>query len=126
MCIRDRLTRRIGERLQSQEILYYFRDVTIDGANVINRSEQRFHINPNDTWPIQVLLYSVRVTARDAMFHFTIGKGVELTYPDGHMKKLLFDSNNAQVEIPSLSRGSYRAKIISVARSAPPTPISLV
>src|SRR5215216_3125471 len=102
----NRLTRRIGEQLQSQEILYYFRDVTIDGANVINRSEQRFHINPNDTWPIQVLLYSAHFTARDAMFHFPIGKGIELTYPDGHMEKFFFDSGKAQITVPSLARGS--------------------
>ena len=121
----NRLTRRIGERLQSQEILYFFRDVTIDGANVINRSEQRFHINPNDTWPIQVLLYSARFTARDAMFHFPIGKGIELTYPDGHVEKFFFDSGKAQITIPSLARGSYSAKITGIGGSAPPTPIYL-
>jgi hypothetical protein len=121
----NRLTRRVGERLESQEILYYFRNVTIDGANVINRSEQRFHIRPNDTWPIQVLLYSVRFTARDAMFHFPIGKGIELTYPDGHVEKFFFDSNNAQLTIPSLARGSYSAKITGAGGSAPPTPVHL-
>ncbi len=121
----NRLIRRVTERLESQEILYYFRDVTIDGANVINRSEQRFHIRPNDTWPIQVLLYSVRFTARDAMFHFPIGKGIELTYPDGHMEKFFFNSDNAQLMIPSLARGSYSAKITGAGGSAPPTPIHL-
>jgi hypothetical protein len=121
----NRLIRRVTERLESQEILYYFRDVTIDGANVINRSQQRFHIRPNDTWPIQVLLYSVRFTARDAMFHFPIGKGIELTYPDGHMEKFFFDSNRAQITIPSLARGSYSAKITGAGGSAPPTPIHL-
>jgi len=121
----NRLTRRVGERLESQEILYYFRDVTIDGANVINRSEQRFHIRPDDTWPIQVLLYSVRVTARDAMFHFPIGRGIELTYPDGHKEKFIFNSANKQIVIPSLARGSYSAKIIGIGGSAPPTPIYL-
>jgi hypothetical protein len=121
----NRLTRRVGERLESQEILYYFRDVTIDGANVINRSEQRFHIRPNDTWPIQVLLYSVRFTARDAMFHFPIGKGIELTYPDGRMEKFYFNSSSAQITIPSLARGSYSAKITGAGGSAPPTPIHL-
>ena len=121
----NRLIRRVGERLESQEILYDFRDVTIDGANVINRSEQRFHIRPDDTWPIQVLLYSVRFTARDAMFHFPIGKGIELTYPDGHVEKFLFDSNRAQIVIPSLARGSYSAKITGAGGSAPPTPIHL-
>ena len=121
----NRLIRRVGERLESQEILYYFRDVTIDGANVINRSEQRFHIRPNDTWPIQVLLYSVRFTARDAMFHFPIGKGIELTYPDGHVGKFFFDSGSAQITIPSLARGSYSAKITGAGGSAPPTPVHL-
>jgi hypothetical protein len=121
----NRLTRRVGERLESQEIVYYFRDVTIDGANVINRSEQRFHIQPNDTWPIQVLLYSVRFTASDAMFHFPIGKGIELTYPDGHVEKFMFKPGSAEITIPSLARGSYSAKIIGAGGSAPPTPMHL-
>jgi hypothetical protein len=121
----NRLTRRIGERLDSQEIVYYFRHVTIDGANVINRSEQRFHIHPDDTWPIQVLLYSANFTARDAMFHLPIGKGIELTYPDGHKEKFLFNSDDKQITITSLARGSYSAKIIGVGGSAPPTPIFL-
>jgi len=121
----NRLTRRIGERLESQEIVYYFRNVVIDGANVINRSEQRFHIRPDDTWPIQVLLYSVRFTARDAMFHLPIGRGIELTYPDGHKKRFLFNGEEAEITISSLARGSYSAKIIGVGGSAPPTPIYL-
>src|SRR5215217_2320219 len=121
----NRLTRRIGERLESQEIIYYFRNVTIDGANVINRSEQRFHIRPDDTWPIQVLLYSVRFTARDAMFHFPIGGGIELTYPDGRVEKFMFKPGQHQIMIPALARGSYSAKIIGVGGSAPPTPIFL-
>jgi len=121
----NRLTRRISEHLESQEIVYYFRSVTIDGANVINRSEQRFHIRPDDTWPIEVLLYSAHFTARDAMFHFPIGKGIELTYPDGHKEQFLFRADDKQIVIPSLARGSYSAKIIGVGGSAPPTPIYL-
>ena len=121
----NRLTRRIGEKLESQEIIYYFRNVIIDGANVINRSEQRFHIRPDDTWPIQVLVYSVHFTTRDAMFHFPTGKGIELTYPDGHKENFMFDSANKEILIPSLARGSYSAKIIGVGGSAPPTPVYL-
>ena len=119
------LTRRVGERLESQEILYYFRDVTIDGANVINRSEQRFHIRPDDIWPIQVLLYSVQFTAQDAMFHFPIGKGIELTYPNGRVEKFMFEPGQHQIMIPALARGSYSARIIGIGGSAPPTPIYL-
>jgi hypothetical protein len=85
----NRLTRRIGDRLESDEILYYFRDVTIDGANVVNKGEQRFRIRPDDVWPVQVLLYSVQFSARDAMFRSSIGKGIELTYPDVEKRVLL-------------------------------------
>jgi len=121
----NRLTRRIGERLESEEILYYFRDITVDGANVINKSEQRFHIRPDDVWPVQLLLYSAHFSARDAMFHFPIGKGIELTYPDGHMETFMFDNDSAEIVIPSLARGSYSAKIIGAGGSAPPTPVHL-
>ncbi len=83
----NRLTRRVGERLESDPIRYYFREIVIDGANVVNKGEQRFQIRPDDVWPIQVLLYSAHFSARDAMFRFPIGKGIELTYPDGHKQE---------------------------------------
>lgn len=121
----NRLTRRIGERLESEEILYYFREILVDGANVVNKSEQRFRIRPDDVWPVQVLLYSARFSGRDAMFRFPIGKGIELTYPDGHSEEFLFDSENAEVVVSGLARGSYSARIIGAGGSAPPTPVHL-
>ena len=121
----NRLTRRINQRMQSDEILYYLKDVTIDGASVVNKGEQRFRIQPDDVWPIQVLLYSIQFTARDAMFHFPIGKGIELTYPDGHKEQFIFTSRNAEMTVPSLARGSYSAKIIGLGGSTPATPIHL-
>ena len=121
----NRLNRRVGDRLESEEILYYFRDVTIDGASTINKSEQRFRIRPDDVWPIQVLLYSARFSARDAMFNRPIGKGIELTYPDGSKREFLFDSGEAELVISSLARGSYSARVIGAGGSAPPTPTHL-
>ena len=121
----NRLTRRIGERLESEEILYYFREILVEGSNVVNKSEQRFRIRPDDVWPVQVLLYSARFSGRDAMFRFPIGKGIELTYPDGHSEEFLFDSENAEVVVSGLPRGSYSARIIGAGGSAPPTPVHL-
>ncbi|HLO14403.1 MAG TPA: hypothetical protein VK206_06220 [Anaerolineales bacterium] len=121
----NRLTRRIGESLQRGQLVYYVRGITVDGANVINKSEQRFQIRPNDVWPIQVLLYSIHFSARDAMFHFPVGKGIELTYSDGHKQEYLFNSSNADLGILSLTCGSYSAKINGAWGSAPPTPIHI-
>ena len=121
----NRLTRRIGERLESEEILYYFREILVDGANVVNKSEQRFRIRPDDVWPVQVLLYSARFSGRDAMFRFPIGKGIALTYPDGHTEELFFDPETADVVVSGLARGSYSARIIGAGGSAPPTPVHL-
>jgi hypothetical protein len=121
----NRLTRRIGEQLESQDIVYYIKDIQIDGANVINKSQQSFHLKPDDVWSIDVLLYSIHFSSRDAMFHFPIGSGIALTYPDGHIKKFLFKSSGSEIEIPSLARGSYSATVISHGGSAPPTPVHL-
>jgi hypothetical protein len=121
----NRLTRRIGEQLESQNIVYHIKDIQIDGANVINKSQQSFHIKPDDVWSINVLLYSINFSSRDAMFHFPIGSGIALTYPDGHINKFLFNSSGSEIEIPSLARGSYSATVISRGGSAPPTPIHL-
>jgi hypothetical protein len=59
------------------------------------------------------------------MFHFPLGSGIALTYPDGHVKKFLFNSSGSGIEIPSLARGSYSATVISHGGSAPPTSIHL-
>ncbi len=121
----NRLLRRINEHLESDEIVYYFKDVTIDGANVVNDGEQRFGIRPDDVWPVKVLLYNVNFSAQDAIFHSPIGKGVQLTYPDGQTRQFLFNSSGAEVTVPSLARGSYTAKIFGARGSAPSTPLHL-
>jgi hypothetical protein len=120
----NRLLRRIGEHLESQAIPYYFQNVIIDGANVINQSQQRFFIHPDDVLPIEVSVYSVNFFSRDAMFNFPIGSGVQLEYPDGHSEHFTFESQ-ATVNVDSLARGSYLATVTGVRGSAPVIPIYL-
>jgi len=120
----NRLVRRIGERLESDQILYYVRNVSIDGANVINRGEQRFYTSPNDTWPIEVLLYSVHFSGKDALFGFPIGTGVQVEYPNGKIKDFPFNAQS-EIEIPSLARGRYNVSVIGANGSAPPIPVYL-
>ncbi len=121
----NRLLRRISENLESDPILYYSNDVMVDGASVVNRGEQRFDIRPGDVWNVKILLYTINFSAQDAMFHFPIGKGIELTYPNGRTQQFSFNSPNAAITIPSLARGSYTARVIGAGGSAPLTPIHL-
>jgi len=120
----NRLVRRIGQRLESQQILYYVRNVSIDGVNVINRSEQRFYTRPQDTWPIEVLLYTARFISRDALFDFPIGSGVQIEYPNGLIKTFPFN-DRAEVEIPALARGRYDVSVVGARGSTPAIPVYL-
>ena len=120
----NRLVRRIGERLESQQILYYLRDVSIDGVNVINQSEQRFYTRPQSTWPIEVLLYTGQFSGRDALFGFPIGTGVRIEYPNGKFEEFPFGPD-AKVEIPALARGQYNVSVMGAGGSAPSIPVYL-
>ena len=120
----NRLVRRIGEHLESKAIPYYFQSIEIDGSNVINRSQQRFYIHPNDVLPIRVLVYTAHFSSRDAMFDTPIGTGVRLDFPNGHSEHYPFDSQ-ATISIDGLARGSYTARVTGAGGSAPPIPIHI-
>jgi transposase-like protein len=121
------LANRIVDRqhgIEESRVLYSIMNITMDGSNVVNAAQQRFYLDPNDVWPIELLLYSARFTARDALFHFPIGSGIRLEYPDGHSQDFPFDSD-AELKVEALARGLYRVTVVGAQGMAPPTPIAL-
>jgi hypothetical protein len=121
-----RLERRIGRNLELLNVNYAFQKVTIDGANVINQGQQRFQVSsPNDVWQVQLLLYSAHFSALDAIFQTPIkSSGVQLEYPNGLKKEIRF-SQNSELDVSSLARGLYNAKITGATGSSPLTPLFL-
>jgi hypothetical protein len=119
----NRLTRRL-QGIEQIRISYSVESVIVDGSNVVNQSQQRFFVKPNDEWPIELLLYSARFTARDALFGFPIGSGVRLEYPSGHIEEIAF-GKNAAITVRSLVRGSYRVSVAGVLGLASATPVAL-
>lgn len=115
---------RLNNGLEETKILYSVISVIIDGSNVVSQAQQRFYVNPNDVWTIKLLLYSAGFTARDALFHFPIGTGIHMEYPDGDIQTFHFNSNQGQT-ITGLARGIYRVTVIGAKGFAPPTPIAL-
>ncbi len=120
-----RLARRLGSSLEVLDVNYAIRTVTIDGSNIVNDGQQRFTLRkPNEVWNIQVLMYSARFLGLDAIFHTPIGSGVHLEYPDGTTQVFKFDAKH-QVQVSSLARGLYHAKVVGGSGSAPLTPMFL-
>jgi hypothetical protein len=110
--------------LEATQIQYAVDSVMIDGSNVVNQAQQRFYTQPEDTWKIQVLLYSMRVSGRDALFGFPIGSGLRLEYPDGRVAVKPFMSQ-ASVSVDSLVRGIYRVSVTGAPGFAPISPVAL-
>jgi hypothetical protein len=120
----NRVVGRLGGTLENQPILYYFKEIIVDGVNVVNKSQQRFHVGPDNVWPVNLLMYSVHFSGRDAMFNFPIGRGVELTYPNGRTQEFPFGSED-EILIPALARGTYLATVTGAWGSTPTTPIHM-
>ncbi|RPI94894.1 MAG: hypothetical protein EHM40_01170 [Chloroflexi bacterium] len=115
---------RRSKGLEETKILYSVISIVIDGANVVSQAQQRFYANPDDLWTIQVLLYSARFTARDALFGFPIGSGIHMEYPDGEVQSYSFDPAEGY-KIEGLARGIYRVTVTGADGYAPATPIAL-
>jgi hypothetical protein len=119
----SRVARRQGG-LEETKLLYSVISVTVDGSNVVNQSQQRFFTSPNDTLTISLLLYSLQVSAKDALFGSPVGKAVQLKFPDG--KTVIFPMDSAgSVKIPSLARGIYQVEIVSSTGLKASTPVAL-
>ncbi len=121
----NRIVHRVGSALESIPAIYYIENVTIDSSNVVNESQLRYQVHPNDTWPIKLFLFSAYLSARDALFHFPIESRILLEFPDGTKKELPFGSSGAVIKVASLPRGHYYATVKGAGGIAPRMPLAL-
>ncbi len=119
----SRVTRYQGGLVATQ-LLYSVLSVMVDGSNVVNQSQQRFYSHPDGSWPISLQLYSMQVTARDALFGFPVGTSVKVTYPDGQIISYPLD-RTGKVEIHSLARGNYFTTLVGTHGINVRTPVAL-
>jgi hypothetical protein len=119
----SRVARRVNG-LEETQLLYSVIGVTVDGSNVVNQSQQRFFTYPVENWPISLLLYSLRISAKDGLFGSPVGKSVNLQFPDGHVENYPLDQNGT-VEIHSLARGNYSTELVGTYGLSSRTPVAL-
>ena len=96
--------------LVSKHLLYRVQSVTIEGNNLVNRSQQAFLPAENPVVVLKLLFYSARFIARDRLFQFAIGSGISLAFPNGRVHFYKFDSSG-EVNLPALPRGNYRVTV---------------
>ena len=110
--------------LEEDDLLYSVMNVTIDGSNVVNQYQQRFYAHPGDIWSIALLLYNAQFSAHDAIFHFPVGVGVNMTYPNGRSVFIPFGKDGTAT-INSLARGSYQIQVAGASGVVSLTPVAL-
>jgi len=94
-----------------------------DGLSVINRGEQRFTPGPGATWRIELLLYDLRIKARDAVFGTSYPyHTVIVTDPLGRTRQLVLDGKS-QASMTA-GRGMYLVHVIAPGIS-PAAPVAL-
>jgi hypothetical protein len=114
---------RFTTQLTSSATAYRALSVTIHGAEVVNRGQQAWTPTENGVWTIQLLLYSMTIQTRDALFGTPVSGQLKLTYPDGAAVQQRVDSAG-RLTFTNLPRGQYQLALGSVAYS-PPTPVAL-
>jgi hypothetical protein len=93
-----------------KNIEYRVRQVLVAGSNVITQSKEKFIPALARSRFLKLIYFPVKVKAYDAIFHFPIGDGIVITYPNGKDEMRAFTSNG-QIELGALPRGRYKIRV---------------
>ncbi len=115
---------RLRNGLEATQVQHSLINLMVDGASVVNKFQQRFFVEPNDIWDIELLFYDVHIRAKDAFFGFPVGKTVDLIYPNDEKIELEFNKNK-EIFVSNLARGIYRLQVNGMPGLAPVTPLAL-
>ena len=104
----------------SAAIYYSAEKVVVAGSSVVHRSQQRFFPAHGGPMELRLLLFTARVTVRDALLGFPIGSAVRLEYPNGRERSHALGPG-AELTMGSLPRGDYRISVeaLGVSSSRP-------
>ena len=117
-------TARYHTGLDVTDLQYSVNSVTIDGSNVVNSAQQRFYAKQDDTWSISLLLYSLHITARDALFASPTGSKVEMIVPNGQSMYYPLDPSG-RLDLHALARGIYHVNLIGSSGLGTSAPVAL-
>ena len=90
---------------QTKPTVYVVDEVLIDGANVVNSSQQRATVDTNYHWQISLLFYGVKLRAHDAFFGLPLGIELLVESADGTQQRHALDDDGSVVlsRVPRVS-----------------------
>jgi len=95
---------------EMRETTYRITKVMAAGSNVVHEAQQQFSPSRTQAPEIELLLFSVTFRAHDAFLGRPIGSGIDLEFPDGHVRHVQFQHGRT-VRVHDLPRGHYRVTI---------------
>lgn len=72
-----------GGGWQTRKVVYSLRSVKLDGGQAVFNGRQRFQPSDGATWNISLAVFSLTMTAHDALFGYQIRSRVVITRPSG-------------------------------------------
>ena len=102
---------------------YILERVEVDGQNVVNTGQQRYTVEPDDEWEVELLLFTARLMPRDALFGFSVGDAVAVSHPNGEIVRI--PAGDGEVTARWLARGIYRVSVPDAPGWSPITPFAL-
>jgi len=82
-----------------------------DKLNVASVGQMRYTPELNGSWKIKLLLYTLRLGAKDALFGTTLDNPIRLTGPTGRIQTVALDQRGQSTLV--LGRGNYSAQVLA-------------
>jgi hypothetical protein len=99
------------EGLRIKKLEWSLQEVTFRGSNVINASQQRFVPADQQDVMVELLFFGMTLHVHDALFGFSDGWAVALTFPDLQTRRYPLDEHG-RLRLGSLPRGNYTLTIL--------------
>jgi hypothetical protein len=92
------------------DVSYSLQSIVMSGTNIADAGRQRFVPAKAPAVTFTGQLHNLIVTANDAIYRDTVGSTAVVTYPDGSVRTVPFDSDHTAT-LSSLPRGTYKVSV---------------
>lgn len=91
-------------------VYWVVEDVTVDGSNVVNSSQQKLipAEEASKTYPVRLIYHGAVIRTHDALFGMNAGSKVQVRFPNGVIHT--YPLSHGRLSLPNLPRGNYDVK----------------